>query len=270
MSESTALATIANVNNVAARIDGMSDADSARSCIDDMALLEQLLKRAHKYKEYATKYLVLECDMWLKITELHETRSAKVMRLLSRKECNLVEWLLEKDDAERLKVREYCRAGRSVYMQRADEVSCSNARTRPQMYGDIIEAMAKDCARNGRVTANYEAFIDRWRDRRYPPNPEIIRAYVKVARDTLLKNGAVSLGDGTGEYFLPSPDEPQKAYEAAMQRLQAIENDIRSVCKLLSTAEITMMPHCTDGIRDALACLEENCSNEEIRQGDAV
>lgn len=211
------------------------DAESARETVDSVDKLKRMLDIAEQYGEYATRFCILEAEMYLKIKDIRGADS----RLTPSKR-RMVDWLRRMDDAELEKImRNEVMWGtrlQAVFRRNEGAAGVDHKRAMDKLHRKS-EEIIEDCRIYGIARLNADEFMKEFSNRTRP-SPDYVRPFVEHTRDKLLKAGAVGLGDGDGTYILAGKCDKEQAIKAITCRLQCIMRDLESLvslCKRLSS-----------------------------------
>lgn len=245
------------IPSIATAISDIDNGEKARKCVDDMGVLEAMLKRAGEYKQYSLQYLALECQMWIRISDAAKDAPNEEVREsfythLTRKEQNMLKWMGGKTIDEQMVILGECTRGRSVWAQRTDEVAVKNALSVEAGYENTSSKIMTKLSESGRTNCSVDSFFDNWQGTR-KPNYRTVKAYVEKTRDSILRRGGVGLGDGSGTYVLPDHLSADEAGDAINARVSSIIADITSLLDLCSSCGLHLPSSTARLIRTRLA-----------------
>lgn len=232
----------------------METSDDVRKCIDDMSLLQEMLKHEREYARLATEYLVLEAKMWMSIVdhwhaacdahkaarsqdncspgemrvEYDGQNGAEFLSSLTRKEHSIFNYVREMDDAQRQEMVGKCAAGVSVNQQRLSAMASENIADEVERYRQISKKIVDDYTAKGTTVCSVEEFNRQWAYRK-PMKLDTAKAYVESTRDRLLRSGAVGIGDGAGTYIDPKNTDNEKIREAVRTRVFSLISDVKKL-----------------------------------------
>lgn len=245
---------------VAAEMEAIRDEQTARQCVDDMGLLEAVLRRVHAYEEKAREYLTMECLMWFRIAEVCGKSTWQWRETFKAHERRLIEWVNTKGEKQRRKIVRRCATGIGVRAQmneqRRMERAAAKAREdaqrevwkaereaqeaehkreaierREKAKSDACMRLMEKFSDSGVVRCNRGSFDMAASSQDLTANE--VRHMVEDTRDMLLQAGAVGLGDGDGTYIDPKAADYIDVKRAINQRVRGVANDIKSITKLV-------------------------------------
>lgn len=228
--------------------------DDVRKCIDDMSLLQEMLKHEREYSRLAAEYLVLEAKMWMSIVdhwravcesyrEAKEQTSqssdemaveydgqdgAQFLSLLSLKERRIFDFVRQMDDAKREEMVARCGRGESINQQRLSAMACENVADEIERYRQISKKIVEDFTTSGTTVCSVDEFNRQWSYRK-PMKLDTAKAYVESTRDRLLRSGAVGVGDGVGTYIDPKNTDNEKIQKAVRTRIYSLISDVKKL-----------------------------------------
>lgn len=223
--------------SLAEAISDIDNGEKARKCIDDMGVLEAMLKKAGEYGQYSCQYLTLECQMYLRIAEAlrnatdAESKDSFYVHL-TRREQNMFGWIAGKTEDQRMVILSECSRGRSIWEQRKDETAVKNFLEKESEYNRVSSKIVARLNEDGRTNCSVESFFNSWTGSR-KPDYRTVKAHVEKTRDTILRKGGVGLGDGKGTYVLPQNLTSYEMGEAVSTMVDSILADIialRDLC----------------------------------------
>ena len=222
----------------------LHDSESAEKAVDDLKLLKSLLEHERQYKQYATQYLVLECQMWIRIADVYNSSDRqereKFDSIFKGTEKALLFWFIDKSDDEIDVILSRCAHGASVNKQRRDELSIKRQLLKENDYKRTAEIIIKRAEDTGRTKCSVAEFCDLWVGRNRRVDVATATAYVKTTRDKLLSMGAVGLKDNQGTYIIPAENNKDEVLQAVVNRINGIIADIYSLKDLCETWNLSL------------------------------
>lgn len=233
--------------------DGDVDATQAKVMVSKLKTLEDMLKAAEQFGQYAKQFCLLEAQMYIKIAECE---GAEDKLTVAKK--RLVKWIRSKSSDELSKILDEVSHGRRITeIERHDNPSCEDrdARVNSEMkriQGDVVSTLKRD----GCTQLTRSVFYDKWRikDR---PDKATVDAFTESTRDILLKSGGRGLGDEHGTYMLTPVCDRDEVRQIVENRINVIFNNIKSLAEIcrqkdfyVSEENLQLLHSAIDGLGD--------------------
>lgn len=257
------------LKGIAERVDEIKDFDDAAQCIEDMELLESMLKHAHEYDKLIKEYCILEAKMWIRMAgilaeEHHRWNVSETKAKIGTKAWNLINWIQEKSDEELQRIMGDVADGRKIENIRRDEMAVARWMKQKDQYRQIAEKIAEEYRETGKTECNAERFYSQWKGTA-KPKPKDIRTWVNGMRNELLKAGAVGLGDGSGTYINASGSMSKDELNAAMvNRLVGIVADIRNLTTICAKQNVVLPSKSLRQAEDAIRSLVDSAGSVQF------
>lgn len=230
-------------------IDGIIDADSARDAVDSIDQLEDMLNAAKKFGEYASKFCLLECQVWIKISK---TEGADKKLSKGKK---LVEWLRGKNDDELREIVDKCSCGTRIGVVRSREIGRNRSErelTELKRISDKIFSEAEQC---GVVRNPISRYYEEW-SMQGKPDPRDVRTFQERTHQKLLSDGFLGLGDGSGEFLRVESCDRHDIEKIVANRLRRIMADVTNLCKICNDSGFRVRGDGIKNIKDTLTKIE--------------
>lgn len=247
-------------------VESIEDVDDAAQCIDDMELLEGMLKHAHEYDNLIKEYCILEAKMWLRIAGVlnenrHRWGERECKGKIGTSGWNLVTWIQDKSNEEIQRIMCDVAKGRKINNIRREEMSIARYMKQKDQYRTIAEEIAKEYRETGKTECSATRFYAQWKGSA-KPKPKDINMWVDGMRNELLKAGAVGLGDGSGTYIDSNGRMRRDELNAAMvNRLASIVSDIRNLTAICSRQGVSLPSKSLKQAEDAIRELVDATGN---------
>ena len=207
--------------------DGDVDAQAARMAVAELKGLEEKLKAAEKFGEYACQFAVLEAEMYIKISE-YEGAEAK----LTESKRNLINWIRSKTPEEMDEIMSEVSTGMRIGLirrreQREQHNDLVNHAAERE-YQRISSEIVKQLDTSGHTHLTTSTFYDQWHSIG-KPDPHTVKAYTEKTRDQLIKKGGRGLGDGAGTYMKVEACKRTEVAQIVETRLESIVGDLKTI-----------------------------------------
>ena len=251
-------------------VESIKEPKDAAQCVEDMSLLEEMLKHAHEYKNLVKEYCILEAKMWIRIAGLDfyddEKHGYDYKHTLGTKGWNLVQWIRCQSDDEIASVMFEVSRGKRIQDVRLEQQRIEKWMADQDEYKRCATEFIDEYKTHGETKVNAESFYQKWSSRR-KADPHTVRAWLGETRNALLKAGAIGLGDGDGTYLAVTDEPSQKAHmaKAITNRLFSMARDSENIVKICSETGLRLPVDKLRQIRksiDALIAISQ--SNEVV------
>lgn len=210
--------------------ENIHDAESAKMAVGRVKALEDMLKAAEQYGEYASKFCLLEAQMYIQIAHV-DGADAK----LTEGQRSLVNWIRGKTEEELEQILGECADGTRLRVIKNRELRKEEngltEKIKEREYKRISEEIVKRAENHGITKLSPAVFYDEWKYSS-KPDGQIIKGEVERTRDKLLRKQILGLGDGDGTYIDPNKCKRDVVAQMVETRLESIYNDINSLAKL--------------------------------------
>ena len=207
--------------------DGIIDAKTAKQAVGRIKVLEDMLKAADQFGEYASKFCLLEAQMYVEIAEIVGAEEQ-----LTDSKRRLVEWIRDKTEDEIVEIIDECGKGTRIIQikHREDRERSSNIKSNAinKEYKRISDEIVRRLNETGHTQLSKSVFIDEWRSVGNP-DASTIRAYVKSTQDKILARNGRGLGDQQGTYMLVEKCERSQVAQIVQTRLESIVADLKTI-----------------------------------------
>lgn len=228
------------------------NAEAARECISDVGRLEDALKAAKQFKAYAKQFCLLEAQMWITISMLDDS---DLRSHLSGSEFEKVTWIRSKNEQQLKDIIEECADGVRLGRIKARDTRAINRDRAAAEYNRIAEVITDELVTKGRTTVTTARFYKEW-SCPVKPDPRQIESNVDKTRGDLLKRGGYGLGDGDGNYAIPSVCNRKEIAQIVVNRLRSIKVDLESILQICVEANFSVPSAGVNIIRNLLDKLE--------------
>lgn len=215
------------------------DAESAKRAVGKVKVLEEYLKAADQYGEYAAKFCLLEAQMYVQIAQVDGSEDQ-----LTEAKRRLVRWIRSKTDEEMAEILEEVATGiRIMKIERRENDEQARQVQRKDIDSElkrISDQIVTDAEKNGITKLSPTVFHERWRMYGFHPNKDTIKGYVESTRDRLLNKNILGIGDGEGTYVNPVKCDRDTISQVVETRLESIYADISSLSKICRDAKFSI------------------------------
>lgn len=205
-------------------LDGIVGAKSAKRAVDKIKVLEDMLKAADQFGEYASKFCLLEAQMYMQIAEVDGAEEQ-----LTDSKRKLVDWIHSKTKEEMTEIIEEVNQGVRILQikHREDRERLNNIKNNAvnQEYKRISDEIVRQLNETGHTQLSKSVYIEKWHSIG-SPDASTIHAYVESTRDKILKSKGRGLGDQQGTYMLVEKCERTDIARIVSTRLESINNDL--------------------------------------------
>lgn len=233
--------------------------------IGDVALLERLLRRAHRFGDYAKRFALLEFETYLEISR-HVTESMRGRV----KDGYVIDFLVTLDDAQVEEVRKKVASGVRLKTIVNEKHRCDATNDNFAKLRNMSDEIVADYRRSGSATCSASIFYEgvcRKSSTTHVMSVDIVDMFTRETRERLLKAGAVSIGDGSGRYFNPGDKDTGKAIA---NRIKEIKADIMAVVRICTACPDYARNDLFDSVRETLRVAEETVAQTaEVMCADA-
>ena len=206
---------------------GIVDAESAKQAVGKIKVLEDMLKAADQFGEYASKFCLLEAQMYVEIAEIEGAESK-----LGKAQRRIVDWIRSKTAEQLNEVIVECSDGIRIQLVMKHEIGDEDKAKRIENECKrISDVIVDEAIKNGKTRLNRGRFYEE--SRRVKLDSDMVDAYVESTRDRLLKSHVLGLGDGNGTYLTPPTCSREEIASIIGTRIRSISNDlvaIRQIC----------------------------------------
>jgi len=203
------------------------DAESAKRAVGKVKVLEEYLKAADQYGEYAAKFCLLEAQMYIQIAQVEGSEDK-----LTEAKRRLVMWIRSKTDEEIAEILEEVGTGIRISKierrERSEQFNNMKKHASNREYQRISDEIVAQLDRDGCTKLSPFAFIEKWHSIG-EPDSKTIKAYTEKTRDQLIKKGGRGLGDGKGTYMKPEKCDRKQVALIIKTRLESIVSDLKAI-----------------------------------------
>ena len=203
---------------------------SAKYAAGMLKSLEEQIKAADRWGEYASKFCVLEFQMWIKIAEVEGSEEK-----LNATQKDTVAWIRSKSKEELDELLEICREGRKIRTIILEERRANRSEivehNKDAEYKRISDKIVDNLDKFGFTTLTPSSFIENWRNTFAAPDSKTVKAYIESTRDRLLKKNAYGLGD-SGTYMLIKKCSDKNIASIVETRIKSILADLHSLAEI--------------------------------------
>lgn len=220
----------------------MQTPEEASAVVEDVTLLESLLKHAHQYGEKATEYCILEARTYVRIASLYQGWSyedrEKFQQVVSLKVRRIVFWIAEKSDDDLAIVFSRVANGSRIENVRREEMQITRYMAKQDKYKAAATRIVESFKQHGEVAVNLESFCDSFGGRG-EIDAKTACVWIEQARKEVRKLGGVGLGGGDGKYVAIIADNDEQRLDMAkaiLNRLRSVENDLKrmdEICQMI-------------------------------------
>lgn len=242
---------IADIESI---IDGVIDADSAKTASGNMDKLKKLLEVADQYGEFASQYCLAEARLYIKIASIEGADEQ-----LPRSKQDIIGWIRTKtqDELDEIMetVREGTRIGTIKNREIRTKIDAMRAKGIISEYKRISNEIIEEYKGVGSVNVSVARFYDKWT---FPdaPDRETAKAYADKTRNDVLSAGGVGIADGVGTYIDPSSANRQTISAAVGNRLESIYRDLCALASICEKANFSIPENGVALLKEAFARIE--------------
>lgn len=223
----------ADIADMLDKIKAIQSVDEILSYIKKIDALKVALEAAEVFHQQSVQYAKLEANSLIRVAELG---GIKYLRGYHRKTAN---WLFGLSEQERLKYIAMCEGGvtiDNIYKREIEEVRLFNEQTKEieRLRSEVIQ----ECKHCGIV--DITPFINGVRSTFKYEKRSIGEDIIDGTRNRLRQAGAVGIGDGSGIYVMPKPDNNEEVKKAIRLRYESICNDFRSIKEIARAGQVKM------------------------------
>lgn len=206
---------------------GIVDAESAKQAVSKIKVLEDMLKVADQFGEYASKFCLLEAQMYIEIAGVDGAEEQ-----LTDSKRKLVNWIRSKTEDEMVEIIEEVSQGIRILQikHREDRERRNDIKNNAsiQEYKRISDEIVRQLNETGHTQLSNSVFIEKWCSVGRP-DASTIHAYVESTRDKILSRKGRGLGDQQGTYMLVEKCERSQVAQIVQMRLESIVADLKTI-----------------------------------------
>ena len=229
-------------------INGVFDADSAKTASCNMDKLKKLLEVADQFGEFASQYCLAEARLYIKIASIEGADEQ-----LPKGKQDIIGWIRTKTQDELDEIMEIVREGTRIGTVKNREMRSKIDAVRSKgiisEYKRISNEIIEEYKVAGSANVSVARFYDMWT---FPdaPDHETAKAYADKTRNDVLSAGGVGIADGVGTYIDPSSANRQSISAAVGNRLESIYKDLCALASICENANFSIP-------KDGIALLKE-------------
>lgn len=231
--QNTSLAVGNGIFEMLEQIKNISAIDEIIAYIKKIDALKVALEAVDTFRQQSIMYAKLEANALIRAVELGGLNKLKGYHKAT------AEWLYGLNDIEKEKYISMCEHGLTidnVYKREVSDIKKLDKNIEQIKYER--NCLIQECKKNGIIEIN--SFSDMVKDKLKYDKREIAEDIIDGTRKRLRDAGAVGIGNDSGIYVMPRPENSDEIKKAILLRYNSIIDDFERIREILKTSKIKM------------------------------